>query len=309
VDELAAPVTQSTPQSTPQGGATSGEDLPAFDPRVPSPARMWNYWLGGKDNFAADREAGQRVLEVMPSMPAIARSARLFLADAVTQLADGHGIRQFLDTGTGLPTADNTHDVAQRVAPGSRIVYVDYDPVVLTHARALLTSSPEGKTDYIQADLRDAGTILQAAARTLDFTRPVAVILIAVLHFIPDADDPYQAVTRLMAAVPSGSYLVMAHAASDIAPEAAAEMTQTYNAMSPASITPRSREQVARFFDGLQMIPPGLVPIAEWGLHGQIDTTVGGLIGYCGIGRKPLAPRPASLAPAQAVAPLPLADD
>jgi hypothetical protein len=135
------------------------------------------------------------------------------------------------------------------------------------------------------------------------------VILIAVLHFIPDADDPYQAVTRLMAAVPSGSYLVMAHAASDIAPEAAAEMTQTYNAMSPASITPRSREQVARFFDGLQMIPPGLVPIAEWGLHGQIDTTVGGLIGYCGIGRKPLAPRPASLAPAQAVAPLPLADD
>jgi O-methyltransferase involved in polyketide biosynthesis len=270
-------------QSRPAGD----QDLPAFDPRVPSPARMWNFWLGGKDNFAADREAGQRVLEVLPSMPAIARVARLFLADAVTQLTDGHGIRQFLDIGTGLPTADNTHDVAQRVAPESRIVYVDYDPIVLTHARALLTSSPQGKTDYIQADLRDTGTILSDATRTLDFTQPVAVILIAVLHFIPDADDPYRAVARLMEAVPSGSYLVMAHAASDIAPEAAAEMAQTYNAMSSASITPRSREQVARFYDGLDMIPPGLVPIAEWGLHGPIDTTVGGLIGYCGIGKKP----------------------
>jgi O-methyltransferase involved in polyketide biosynthesis len=271
-----------------QPRTTSDEQLPAFDPRVPSPARMWNFWLGGKDNFAADREAGQRVLEVLPSMPVIARFARLFLADAVTRLADGHGIRQFLDIGTGLPTADNTHDVAQRVAAEARIVYADYDPVVLTHAKALLTSSPEGKTDYIQADLRDTDTILAGAARTLDLTQPVAVILIAVLHFIPDGDDPYQVVARLMDAVPSGSYLVMGHAASDIAPEASAELAVRYNAMSSASITPRSREQVARFFDGLDMIPPGLVPISEWGLPNQIDTTVGGLIGYCGIGRKPL---------------------
>jgi O-methyltransferase involved in polyketide biosynthesis len=164
---------------------------------------------------------------------------------------------------------------------------VDYDPVVLRHAQALLTSSPQGKTDYIQADLRDTDTILADAARTLDFTQPVAVILIAVLHFIPDADDPYQVVARLMAALPSGSYLVMAHAASDIAPEASAEMARRYNAMSSASITPRTREQVARFFDGLEMVPPGLVPIGEWGLPGQIDSTLGGLIGYCGIGRKP----------------------
>jgi O-methyltransferase involved in polyketide biosynthesis len=266
--------------------------LPPFDPTVPNPSRMWNYWLGGKDNFAADREAAEQVLQVMPTMPMIARAARLFLIDAVHQLADRHGIRQFLDIGTGLPTADNTHDVAQRAAPESRIVYVDYDPVVLSHAQALLTSSPEGRTDYIQADLRDTDTILKGAARTLDFGRPVAVLLIAVLHFIPDADDPYAIVARLMDAVPSGSYLVMAHAASDIAPEASAEMARRYNQMSSASITPRSREQVARFFDGLDMAPPSLVPISQWGLSGQIDSTVGGLVGYCGIGRKPAAGLP-----------------
>ena len=274
------PVTQSVP-------ADGQSRLPSFDASVPNPARMWNYWLGGKDNFAADRQAAQRVLEVMPSMPAIARAARLFLTGAVRQLAADHGVRQFLDIGTGLPTADNTHEVAQRAAPQARIVYADHDPVVLAHARALLTSSPEGRTDYIHADLRDTGTILAGAAETLDFTWPVAVLLIAILHFIPDQDDPYAVVDRLMAAVPSGSYLVMAHAASDIAPEASAEMARRYNEMSSASITPRSREQVERFFDGLELVPPGLVPISQWGLAGQIDTTVGGLVGYCAIARKP----------------------
>jgi|HubBroStandDraft_6_1064221.scaffolds.fasta_scaffold11439_4 O-methyltransferase involved in polyketide biosynthesis len=274
-------------QSTPHGGTASGRGgLPSFDPGVPNPARMWNYWLGGKDNFAADREAAQRVLQVMPSMPLIARAARLFLIDAVYQLADGYGIRQFLDIGTGLPTTDNTHHVAQRVAPESRIVYADHDPVVLSHAQALLTSSPEGKTDYIQADLRDTDTILAAAAQTLDLSRPVAVLLIAILHFIPDQADPYEIVARLMDAVPSGSYLVMAHAASDIAPEASAEMARLYNGMSSVPITPRNREQVARFFDGLDMAPPGLVPISQWGLTGQIDATAGALMGYCGMGRK-----------------------
>jgi hypothetical protein len=277
-------VTQSTPQDRAAGG---GSRLPSFDPGVPNPARMWNYWLGGKDNFAADRELAERVLEVMPSMPFIARAARLFLIDAVHQLAAVRGIRQFLDIGTGLPTADNTHDVAQRAAPDSWIVYVDHDPVVLTHAQALLTSSPEGATDYLQADLRDTETILKGASRTLDLSRPVAVLLVAVLHFIPDADDPYAIVARLMDAVPSGSYLVMAHAASDIAPEAAAEMARRYNKMSSAPITLRNREQVARFFDGLDLLPPGLVPISQWGLAGHIDATVGGLAGYCGIGRKP----------------------
>jgi O-methyltransferase involved in polyketide biosynthesis len=275
-------------QSTPKGRAVGAESrLPSFDPSVPNPARMWNYWLGGKDNFAADREAAEQILQVMPSMPVIARAARLFLIDAVHQLAVGYGIRQFLDIGTGLPTADNTHDVAQRATPESRIVYVDHDPVVLTHAQALLTSSPEGETDYIQADLRDTDAILAGAARTLDFTRPVAVLLIAVLHFIPDADEPYAIVTRLMDAIPPGSYLVMAHAASDIAPEASAEMARRYNEMSSASITPRRRDQVARFFDGLDLLPPGLVPISQWGLAGPIDSTVGGLVGYSAIARKP----------------------
>ncbi len=260
---------------------------PELDTSVAHPARVYDYWLGGKDNFAVDRQAAEQVLQVMPSMPLIARAARLFLIDAVHQLADGHGVRQFLDIGTGLPTADNTHHVAQRVAPESRIVYADFDPVVLSHAQALLTSSPEGVTDYLQADLRDTGTILAGAARTLDFGQPIAVMLIAVLHFIPDADDPYAIVARLMDAVPAGSYLVMAHAASDIAPEASAEMARRYNGMSSASITPRTREQVARFFDGLDMVPPGLVPISQWGLTDAIDHTVGGLVGYCGIGRKP----------------------
>lgn len=241
------------------------------------------------------------MLEVFPTLPLIARAVRLFLIDAVHELTTAHGIRQFLDIGTGLPTADNTHDVAQRAAQESRIVYADYDPVVLTHAQALLTSSPEGATDYLQADLRDTGTILAGAARTLDLTQPVAILLIAILHFISDADDPYAIVTRLMEADPSGSYLVMAHAASDIAPEAAAEMARRYNRMSSASITPRSRDQVALFFDGLDLIPPGLVPISQWGLAGPIDTTVGSLAGYCGIGRKPWA--------AEAVAPRSVRDD
>jgi SAM-dependent methyltransferase len=261
--------------------------LPSFDSSVPAPARMWNYWLGGKDNFAADREAAERVLEVMPTMPLIARAARLFLISAVRRLTAEHGVRQFLDIGTGLPTADNTHEIAQRVAPESRIVYVDYDPIVLTHAQALLTSSPEGKTDYIQADLRDTATILDGATRILDFGQPVAIVLMAVLHFIGDAEDPYTIVSRLMDAVPPGSYLVIGHAASDIDAEASAELARRYNQLSSATITPRSQEQVDRFFAGLDVLPPGVVPISELGLAGDINPAVGGLVGYCGIGRKP----------------------
>jgi S-adenosyl methyltransferase len=271
-----------------QGGNPAGErGLPAFDTHVPNPARIWNYWVGGKDNFAADRDAADKVLAAMPAMPLIARLVRRFLIDAVHQLAGGYGIRQFLDIGTGLPTADNTHDVAQKAAPESRIVYVDHDPVVLSHARALLTSSAEGETDYLLADLRDTGTIVARAGRTLDFSQPVAVLLIAVLHFIPDADDPYGIVKRLMDAVPPGSYLVISHAASDIAADAVAEMARRYNQMSPVPITPRSREQVAGFFDGLDLIPPGLVPLSRWWGPGQAEAgAASDLAGYCGIGRK-----------------------
>ena len=240
------------------------ERLRGFDITVPSPARMWNYWVGGKDHFAADREAAERIQAAMPALPAIAQSVRAFLIEIVHRLTVDYGIRQFLDIGTGLPTADNTHDVAQRAAPDSRIVYADYDPIVLAHARALLTSTPEGMTDYIQADLRDTDAILTAAERTLDFNQPVAVLLIAVLHFIPDTDDPYGVVKKLMDAVPAGSFLVICHAPSDINPEQIAEMTRRYNESGAEQMRPRSHDEIMRFFDGLDMIPPGLAPLSEW---------------------------------------------
>lgn len=262
------------------------ERLRGFDTTVASPARMWNYWVGGKDHFSADRESAEKVLAAMPSLPAIARSVRRLITEIVQTLAADHGIRQFLDIGTGLPTADNTHDVAQRAAAESRIVYVDNDPVVLAHARALLTSTPEGETDYLQADLRDTDAILKGAARTLDFSQPVAILLFAVLHFIPDADDPYTVVKQLMDAVPAGSYLVIIHASSDILPEQVAEMARRYNASGAAPMRPRSLEDVTRFFDGLDLIGPGIVPIAEWLSPGQSAGSTP-LAGYVGVARKP----------------------
>ena len=268
-------------------GATKGSgNLPAFDTGTANAARMWNYWIGGKDNFRADREAGDQVLEAMPALPLVARMLRRFLITSVDELAAA-GVRQFLDIGTGMPTADNTHDVAQRAAPESRIVYVDHDPVVISHARALLTSSAAGKTDYIQADLRDWPTISAGAQQTLDFSRPVAVLLIAVLHFILDAEDPHRVISRMMADLAPGSYLVIAHAASDIEASTAAAMAHSYNATSSLTITPRDRATVARFFDGLEMVGPGLMPLAQWRGSGPATTPDSGLSCYCGIARKP----------------------
>jgi len=265
----------------PQDGVE--REMPGFDVKVPSSARVWNYWVGGKDNFAADREAGEQILAAMPTLRAIAQMSRRFLIDVVHDLAAERGIRQFLDIGTGLPTADNTHDVAQRAAPDARIVYADYDPVVLTHAKALLTSTPGGKTDYIQADVRDPEVILSAARRTLDFSEPVAVILIFVMHFVPDAERPYDIVRTLVEALPPGSYLVMGHAASDIAADFMAAGADAYNDRVSAQITPRDHAGVSRFFDGLEMIGPGVVPLAQWfGAPGDR-----GLQAYCGVGRKP----------------------
>jgi hypothetical protein len=256
-------------------------EMPGFDVRVPTSARVWNYWVGGKDNFAADREAAEQILEAMPTLRRIAQMSRRFLIDAVHDLSAERGIRQFLDIGTGLPTADNTHDVAQRAVPAARVVYADYDPVVLTHAKALLTSTPEGKTDYIQADVRDPEVILAAARRTLDFSQPVAVILIFVMHFVPDAERPHDIVRRLLEPLPPGSYLALAHAASDIAGMAAG--ADAYNERVSADITPRDRAGVSRFFDGLEMVGPGVVPLAQWfGATGDH-----GLQAYCGVGRKP----------------------
>jgi len=277
-------VTQDAP-----GVATSSGELPAFDPGTANAARMWNYWIGGKDNFRADREAGDHVLAAMPALPLVARMLRRFLITTVDELAAA-GIRQFLDIGTGLPTADNTHDVAQRAAPESRIVYVDHDPVVISHARALLTSSPEGKTDYIQADLRDWPAILDGARQTLDFSQPVAVLLIAVLHFILDAEDPHQLISRIVADLAPGSYLVIAHAASDIEAPTAAAMAQSYNATASLTITPRDRATVARFFDGLEMTGPGLMPLAQFWGSSPATPAESGLSCYCGVARKPFAP-------------------
>jgi O-methyltransferase involved in polyketide biosynthesis len=277
-----------TQRGAEDGAAGGAGVVPSIDTTVANPARVWNYWVGGKDNFAVDREIGEQVLELLPAMPMIARYARRFLFDAVRQLAVDHGIRQFLDIGTGLPTADNTHEVAQRAAPEARIVYVDNDPVVLAHARALLTSSPEGKTDYVAADLRDTDTILAGAKQILDFSQPVAVLLVAILHFIPDADDPHRIVARLMDAVPSGSYLAIVHAASDIQAKGVAEGMGRYNQMSSTPITVRSKAQVLRFFNGLDLAPPGVVPLDEWWPPDQVEAGARGrLAGYAGIARKP----------------------
>ena len=241
-----------------------------FDPSIPSPARVWNYWVGGKDNFAADRAVAERVLDVLPEVAVIARMTRGFLVQTVESLAQEHGIRQFLDIGSGLPTADNTHQAAQRVAPDSRVVYVDNDPAVIRHAEVLLKSTPEGRCDYIEADLHDPEAIVEAAARTLDFTKPVAVLLFQVLHFIPDADDPHDLVARVMAATAPGSYLVIVHGPSDVGEEVGSQIQPRYNQMMGPQLRLRSRDEVARFFDGLELLGDGVTSGEGWtATHGD----------------------------------------
>jgi hypothetical protein len=235
-----------------------------IDTEVPHTARIWNYWLGGKDNFAADRAVGDQVQRFLPDIVTSARADRAFLRRAVRHLIADAGIRQFLDVGTGLPTADNTHEVAQSLAPESRIVYSDNDPLVLTHARALLTSTDEGATDYVDADARDSATILAAAHRTLDFTRPIAVMLLGILNFIGDDDEALGIVTRLMAAVPPGSYLAIAHPTTEIRPEESRAAAAQWNETATPPITLRSKPQLLRFFEGLELIDPGVVTCTKW---------------------------------------------
>jgi hypothetical protein len=247
-----------------------GAPLPAaqddpvdFDTSVAHIARVYDYWLGGKDNFAADREAGEEAMRAYPDLVSSVRANRAFLARGVHYLAEA-GIRQFLDIGTGIPSANNTHEVAQRVAPGSRVVYVDNDPIVLAHARALLVGDPAGATDYLDADLRDTGKILEHAAEVLDFSRPVAVMLVAVLHLVGPDDDPYGIVRQLMAAVPPGSHLLLSHVASDIEPEKMAEMGKRLNRLLAQRGWYRSQSEVADFFAGLELVEPGVVPVQHW---------------------------------------------
>jgi hypothetical protein len=265
-----------------------GRKPPKIDTSVAHVARIYNYWLGGKDNFAADREAGDAAIEAYPDMYSSVRANRAFLKRTVRHLAAEVGIRQFLDIGTGLPSAENTHEVAQSVAPESRIVYVDNDPIVLNHARALLTSSPQGATGYLDADARDTGKILTAAAELLDFEKPVAVLLVAILQLVGDDDDPYGLVADLMRAVPAGSFLVISHVPSDMQRQATgvAKAASLLSGLMTQRVTPRSKEQVTRFFDGLELIEPGVVPIQQWRPDSDAEASSrAGMWG--GVGRKP----------------------
>jgi len=234
-----------------------------FDTSVPHIARVYDYWLGGKYNFAADRAMGERTLQAYPNLVYSVRANRAFLVRTVRFLA-GQGIRQFLDVGTGIPTANNTHEVAQRVAPDSRIVYVDNDPVVLSHAKALLKSTPEGACAYLDADLRDPDAIVAAAADTLDFTKPVAVMLIAVMHFVGDDTQASAIMRRLTAACVPGSYVALSHAANDIDAAQMAEMVRRLNESTAEKTTLRDRPGVTRLFDGLDLVEPGVIRAAEW---------------------------------------------
>jgi hypothetical protein len=250
-------------------------------------ARVWNYWLGGKDHYKVDRVLAQELADTFPGIVDIARQVRHFLFRAVRYLVAEAGVRQFLDIGTGLPTANNTHEIAQGMAPQARIVYVDNDPLVLVHARALLTSHPEGTTDYIDADVRDPDRILREAARTLDFAQPVGLMMLGILGHVPDSDNPQAIVSRLLDPLPSGSYLVIDDG-TDTDP-VYVEAVRTFN-QSPSAASfyyPRSPEQIARFFDGLELVEPGVVSTAQWRPESSRWGEPAEVSDYAGVGRKP----------------------
>lgn len=257
-----------------------------IDVTVAHPARVWDYWLGGKDNFAADREVSDQLLAVMPDWIVFAHADREFLGRAVRFLAGEAGIRQFLDIGTGIPTRDNTHEVAQRVAPESRVVYVDNDPVVLAHAEALLVSTPPGVTDYIDADLNEPDEILRNATRTLDFSQPIAVTLLGILEFITDNDKAYQIIKRLMDPMVAGSYLVIAHPTTDINGEAMRTVERIWNDRGAAPAKFRTRSEFSQFFDGLELLEPGVVSLTQWRPEPDTLYTNRRLGFYCAVGRK-----------------------
>lgn len=276
-----------TEQAAVPGGvpARKAGRLP-FDTSKAHQARIYDYLLGGKDNYAVDRAAAEAMLAVYPDAAFGTRENRAFLRRAVRYLTEEAGIRQFLDIGTGIPTAGNTHEVAQEIAPETRVVYVDYDPVVLAHARALLTSSAEGATEYIDADMRNTSVVLARAADLLDFTKPVAITMLAILHALPDSDDPYGIVARLMGAVPPGSYLAISHGASDLLDrEKQQDFADSFKGRVQQEFTWRSHDQVGRFFAGMDLVEPGLVLVEEWRPDpGTVHE--GKSIGWCAVGRK-----------------------
>jgi len=272
-----------------EGGSDAGHGIagaPSIDTSTAHPARVYDYWLGGKDNFAADREAAEMALQAYPQLAEAVQSNRAFLARAVHHLTQEAGIRQFLDIGTGIPAASNTHQVAQREAPDSRIVYVDNDPIVLLHAQALLKSTRQGSCDYIQADLHDPGKILAGAARTLDFGEPVALMLLAILQFIPEQENPYALVSELLAALPSGSYLVVSHPTDDFNPNRQGESIQRYNERVADQATLRDQDGTRRFFDGVDIIEPGVVAVSQWRPDSDLVAAAPSSM-WCGVARKP----------------------
>ncbi|MFB4307117.1 SAM-dependent methyltransferase [Actinomadura sp. GTD37] len=262
---------------------------PEIDTTVPHSARVWNYLLGGTDNYEVDQRAAEQFRAVFPPITDIALADRAFLGRAVRHLAGEAGVRQFLDIGAGLPTMDNTHEVAQRVAPGARIVYVDNDPLVRTHARALLGGTPEGACDYVHADLRDPGDILAKAAGTLDLDRPVAIMLLGIMHFVHDDAEARRLLSALLDAVPSGSHLAVTHATLDFdeGRTAQADAQQDWNEKSANPMVPRTRDAVTRFFDRLELLDPGVVSMSRW----RPDNSPGGepaeVPGYAAVARKP----------------------
>jgi O-methyltransferase involved in polyketide biosynthesis len=261
-------------------------ESPGIDTGVPHPARVYNCWLGGKDNYEADRRAAAAAIEIFPKAVESARSCRAFLSRVVGYLTAEAGVRQFLDLGSGLPSAQNVHEVAQSIAPESRVVYVDHDPVVLLHAQALLASSREGATSYIQADIRRPEFILAQAAETLDFSQPVAVMLLAVLHLVTDAQDPAGIIRTVMDAIPSGSYLAIGHHTADIYPEMRAFVRRMseLNPDIPAML--RDRQQVAGLFAGLELVEPGVVQISKWRPESDLDASAAAAL-WGGVARKP----------------------
>ncbi|MGH3854956.1 MAG: SAM-dependent methyltransferase [Pseudonocardiaceae bacterium] len=257
-----------------------------IDTRVTQSARFWNYLVGGKDNYPVDRELADRLISLIPDFRETARAERQFLGRAVRYLVGEVGIRQFLDIGTGLPTANNTHEVAQATAPECRVVYVDNDPLVLVHARALLTSTRQGATDYIQADLRDPDTILREAARTLDFNQPIALMLLGILNFITDTGQAHAVVNLLLDALPSGSHLVVSHPTAAIHGEAMDEAMRLWNESGAAPIVARSQRQLIRFFERLKLLEPGIVSCSLWRPDPSDFGAPVEVFHFSGIGRK-----------------------
>jgi hypothetical protein len=252
---------------------------------VPASPRVWNYWIGGKDNYEADRVVGDLVMQSTPQIVELARSGRAFLIRAISHLTAEEGVRQFLDIGTGLPTADNTHQIAQRIAPEAKVVYVDNDPIVLAHARALLVSSPEGEAVFLDADMFEPEDILTRAKQTLDFTQPIALIFSGILGHVPDWEKAKGAVTPLLDALPSGSYLVLSDGTNVLDPGPMNEAARIYSESADPGYALRTPEQLAEPFAGLELLEPGIVPCADWRRPEGDDNPAVDI--HAGVGRKP----------------------